>query len=125
MKFREHRSSNIEHRTSNDGAERRSLRSSMFDVRCSMFSNSDCRASILIGLLWCLALLSVVVIGFLHTARRDLQVGKNYGDRIQAHYLALSGIEKAKALLYQDAKDRSHNGKSHDGSYYNDAGQFR
>jgi competence ComEA-like helix-hairpin-helix protein len=87
-----------------------------------MFSN---RASILIGLLWCLALLSVVVIGFLHTARMDLQVGKNYGDRIQAHYLALAGIEKAKALLYLDAKDRSHNGKSHDGEYYNSPDQFR
>ena len=62
--------------------------------------------SILVGLLWCLALLSVVVIGVLHTARLDLLVVKNYGDRVQAHYLALAGIEKAKALLYQDARDR-------------------
>jgi hypothetical protein len=53
-------------------------------------------ASILVGLLWCLALLSVVVIGVLHTARMDLLVVKNHGDRIQAHYLALAGIEKAK-----------------------------
>ena len=48
--------------------------------------------SILVGLLWCLALLSVLVIGVLHTARMDLLVVKNYGDRIQAHYLALAGI---------------------------------
>src|SRR5579863_7419310 len=82
-------------------------------------------ASILVGLLWCLALLSVVVIGVLHTARMDLLVVKNYGDRIQAHYLALAGIEKAKALLYRDAQDRSRSRKNHSGNFYDDAQQFR
>lgn len=83
------------------------------------------RASILIGLLWCLMLLSVVVITVLHTAQMDLLVGKNYGDRIQAHYLALAGIEKARALLYRDAQDRSRSRKNHTGSFYDDPGQFR
>jgi DNA uptake protein ComE-like DNA-binding protein len=82
------------------------------------------QASILIGLLWCLALLSVIVIGVLHTARMDLLVVKNYGDRIQAHYLALAGIEKAKALLYRDANDRSRSRKNHSGNFYDDASQF-
>ncbi len=81
--------------------------------------------SVLVGLLWCLALLSVVVISVLHTARMDLLVVKNYGDRIQAHYLALSGIEKAEALLYRDAEDRSHSKKNHTGNFYDDAQQFR
>jgi len=85
----------------------------------------NANASILVGLLWCLALLSVVVIGVLHTARLDLLVVKNYGDRIQAHYLALAGVEKAKALLFQNAKDRSRNGKNHTGEIYDDAQQFR
>src|SRR5690348_3068943 len=57
-------------------------------------------ASVLVGLLWCVAILSVVVIGVLHSARLNLLVVKNHGDLIQAHYLALAGIEKAKALLY-------------------------
>jgi len=83
------------------------------------------RGSILVGLLWCLALLSVIVIGVLHTARMDLLVVKNYGDRIQAHYLALAGIEKAKALLYHDAQDRSRSQKNHTGNFYDDAQQFR
>ncbi len=83
------------------------------------------RGSILVGLLWCLALLSIVVVGFLHTTRTDLHVGKLYGDRIQAHYLALAGIEKAEALLYQSARDRSRSGKSHDGQLYNAPDQFR
>ena len=83
------------------------------------------RASILVGLLWCLALLSVLVIGMLHTSRLDLMVVKNYGDSIQAHYLALAGIEKAKALLYQDAVDRRRSGKNHSGELYDSPQLFR
>ena len=83
------------------------------------------KGSILVGLLWCLALLSVIVIGVLHTARMDLLVVKSYGDRIQAHYLALAGIEKTRALLYRDAQDRSHTRKNHSGNYYDNAGEFR
>lgn len=83
------------------------------------------RASILVGLLWVLALLSVVVIGVLHTARMDLIVVKNYGDKIQAHYLALAGIEKAKALLYQDLRERSRSGQHHNGNLYSAPDQFR
>jgi general secretion pathway protein K len=79
----------------------------------------------LVGLLWCLALLSVIVIGVLHTARMDLLVVKNYGDRIQAHYLALAGIEKTRALLYRDARDRSRTQKNHTGNYYNNEQEFR
>jgi DNA uptake protein ComE-like DNA-binding protein len=81
--------------------------------------------SVLVGLLWCLALLSVMVISVLHTARMDLLVVKNYGDRIQAHYLALAGIEKAEALLYRDAEDRSRSQKNHMGNFYDDPRQFR
>jgi len=83
------------------------------------------QGSILIGLLWCLVILSLVVVGVLHTARMDLIVVKNYGDRIQAHYLALAGIEKARALLYQDAQDRSRTQKNHTGNYYDAPEQFR
>jgi len=83
------------------------------------------KASILVGLLWCLALLSVIVIGILHTARIDLLVVKNYGDRIQAHYLALAGIEKTKALLYQNAKLRTRTRTSHNAELYNAPEQFR
>lgn len=83
------------------------------------------KGSVLVGLLWCLALLSVIVIGVLHTARMDLQVVKNYGDRVQAHYLALAGVEKAKALLYQNARERSRTGVNHTGGLYNDEQNFR
>lgn len=82
-------------------------------------------ASILVGLLWCLALLAVVVIGALHTANLDLRVVKNHGDSIQAHYLALAGIEKAKALLYREAKERKRAGQNHSGQLYNAPDQFR
>jgi competence ComEA-like helix-hairpin-helix protein len=113
--------SNNEHRTSNIELTTLAPRPghSSFVIRHST------RASVLVGLLWCLALLSVVVIGFLHTTRLDLQVGKNYGDRIQAHYLALAGIEKTKALLYHDARERSRSKQNHAGKLYNAPDDFR
>ena len=83
------------------------------------------RASILVGVLWCLALLAVVVIGVLHSARLDLVVGKNFGDQIQAQYLALAGVEKAKALLYQDSRERSRSRRNHSGDLFNSPQQFR
>jgi DNA uptake protein ComE-like DNA-binding protein len=72
-----------------------------------------------------MVLLSMVVIGVLHTARTDLAVVKNYGDRVQAHYLALAGVERAKALLYQDTVARQQTAKSHTGSLYDDAKDFQ
>ena len=83
------------------------------------------RGSILVGVLWCMVLLSVLVIGVLHTARMDLMVVKNYGDRVQAHYLALAGVERAKALLYKDVLARQQAAKNHTGSLYDDAKDFR
>jgi competence ComEA-like helix-hairpin-helix protein len=83
------------------------------------------QGSILVGVLWCMVLLSVMVIGVLHTARMDLQVVKNYGDRIQAHYLALAGVERAKALIFQDVITRQGTAKNHSGSLYNDAKDFK
>src|SRR5436190_19150344 len=88
-------------------------------------AKSSLRGSILVGVLWCLTLLSVIVIGVLHTARMDLFVVKNYGDRIQAHYLALAGVEKAKALLFQDAIDRRTAGKNHTGALKDSPADFR
>jgi competence ComEA-like helix-hairpin-helix protein len=83
------------------------------------------RGSILVGLLWCLALLSLIVVGILHTSRIDLLAVKNYGDKIQAHYLAVAGIEKARALLYQNAHDRSRSSRNHSGELYDAPDQFR
>src|SRR5262249_33479006 len=50
---------------------------------------------------------------------------KNQGDAIQAHYLAIAGIEKAKALLYQDAIQRKRSAKNHTGELYDSPQQFR
>src|SRR6266513_1003712 len=86
---------------------------------------TEVRASVLVGLLWCVAILSVLVIGVLRTARMDLLVVKNHGDVIQAHYLALAGIEKAKALLYRDARERKRNAKNHSGELYDTPHHFR
>jgi competence ComEA-like helix-hairpin-helix protein len=83
------------------------------------------RGSILVGVLWCMVLLSVLVIGVLHTARMDLLAVKNYGDQVQAHYLALAGVERAKALLYQDLVARQGTAINHTGTLYNKATDFQ
>lgn len=83
------------------------------------------RASVLVGLLWCVALLSVLVVGVLHRSTIGLRVVKNSGDAIQAHYLALAGIEKAKALLYQDASARKRSARNHSGQLYDSPQDFK
>ncbi len=88
-------------------------------------AESQRRASILVGLLWCMALVAVVVIGVLHTGRLHLMIGKNYSDKIQARYLALAGVEKAKALLYQDAIERRGSAQNHTGRLYDSSQDFK
>jgi competence ComEA-like helix-hairpin-helix protein len=83
------------------------------------------RGSVLVGLLWCLALLSVLVVGILHASHLELVLVKNHGDQIQAHYLALAGIEKAKALLYHDAAARKRSARNHSGDLYDSPESFR
>lgn len=72
-----------------------------------------------------LAVLALVVVGGLHSASLDLKLGKHYGDRIQARYLALAGAEKAKALLYQDLKMRRAGGENHRGELYDNPAEFQ
>lgn len=69
------------------------------------------RASILVAVLWCLALLSVVVVSVLHTARQDLRLARHQGDIVQARYLAQAGIERAKAALFEDLRQRRRAGR--------------
>src|SRR5579884_995964 len=90
-------------------------------IRQAETATKQLKASVLVGLLWCVALLAIVVISVLHTATMDLKVTKNFGDKIQAHYLALAGIEKAKALLYKHA----HNHSGLQRELYDAPGQFR
>lgn len=81
--------------------------------------------SILVGVLWALAILSMVVVSVLHTSSIDLRVVKNQGDRIQARYLALAGVEKTKAMLYHDAYNRQQTGQNHTGYLYDNPEVFQ
>jgi len=83
------------------------------------------QASVLVGVLWCVALLSLVVISALHSSSLGLRVGHHHGDSIQAHYLALAGVERAKALLYHDAAQRQRSQVNHSGSLLNAPDLFR
>jgi DNA uptake protein ComE-like DNA-binding protein len=83
------------------------------------------RASVLVAVLWCVALLSVVVVGSLYTTRLNLGAAKNFEDKVQAHYLALAGVEKAKALIFQDASARKKAARNHSGELYTGAEALR
>lgn len=83
------------------------------------------RGAVLVGLLWCLALLTVLVLGMLHATQSDLRLARFHADRIQARHLAWAGIERAKALLYQDARERSRSGLSHNGQLFDAPQHFR
>lgn len=50
---------------------------------------------------------------------------KNQTDQIQAHYLALAGIEKAKAIIYQDAKTRKRGAQNHNRDIYDASSLFK
>ena len=83
------------------------------------------RASVLVAVLWCVALLSVVVVGSLYTTRLNLGAAKNFEDKVQAHYLALAGVEKAKALIYHEAAARKKAARNHSGELYSGAEELR
>jgi DNA uptake protein ComE-like DNA-binding protein len=83
------------------------------------------KGSVLVGLLWVLALLAVTVTSVLYTARMDLMVTKNYADSIQAHYLAIAGAEKAKALIFHEATERKRSERHHTGALYDSSEHFK
>ena len=83
------------------------------------------RGSVLVGLLWILALLAVTVMSVLYTARMDLMVAKNYTDSIQAQYLAIAGAEKAKALIFHEAAERKRSAQHHSGALYDSSEYFK
>jgi type II secretory pathway component PulK len=83
------------------------------------------RASVLVAVLWCVALLSVIVVGALYSTRLSLGATKNFEDKVQAHYLALAGVEKAKALIFHEAATRKKAKQNHSGELYSSTAEFR
>jgi len=78
------------------------MRMHSFHCFAHSFFRTQKSGSALIAVLWCLVILSVVVLSTLHSTLLDLRIAKNYGDLEQARYLAFAGVEKAKALIYQE-----------------------
>lgn len=83
------------------------------------------RGSVLVALLWCLAILSVIVVGALYSTSMSLTSTKNYADKIQARYIALAGAERAKALLYHEMSSRKKAAQNHSGDLYNSPEDFK
>lgn len=83
------------------------------------------RGSILVGVLWCVALLALVVVSVLRTSQLDLVLAKHHGDDIQAHYLALAGVEKAKALLAAELRQSKRAARSPSNELEDSPAQFQ
>ncbi len=94
-------------------------------IRKNGAERGRCGGSVLVGLLWCVALLALLVGGVLYTANLELRMAKNQGDEIQALYLAIAGAEKAKALIFHDQRARQRAAKNHSGDLYDAASEFR
>lgn len=90
----------------------------------SLIPRSDA-GSILVGVLWIQVILTVIVVGLLHSTRVDLHVSKAQSDKVKAYYLALAGAEKAKAVLYQSRKQRMEEDINHKNDIYRDVEQFK
>jgi len=68
--------------------------------------------SALVVVLWAMVLLGVGVFSVLRSTRLELKVAHNLGDRVQARFLALAGIEKAKALIHAAREEEKGGGSS-------------
>lgn len=81
--------------------------------------------SVLVGVVWIQVILTVVVVGVLHSTRIDLNISKHQTDKVKAYYLALAGSEKAKAKIYQSRKQRMQEGINHKDDLYKDVTEFK
>ncbi len=86
---------------------------------------SGARGSVLIVVLWTSVLLGIGAISVLHATTVDVRVSGNYGDRVQARWLALAGVEKAKAVLYRDEQRRRESRAPFDPSVFSSPSDFR
>jgi DNA uptake protein ComE-like DNA-binding protein len=86
---------------------------------------STCAGSALVAVLWCMILLGLFVTSLLHSTRLNLRVAKNSSSAIEAHYLALAGVERTKALIFQEAKSLKASGQIRPSAHLNDPGSFR
>jgi len=68
------------------------------------------RGSALVVVLWAMVLLGIGVFSVLHATRLELKVARNLGDRVQARFLALAGIEKAKAVMHAAREEEKRGG---------------
>ncbi len=93
--------------------------------RPSSFYLEKRKGSALIVVLWTVAILSIVVYSLLDMGRNELRIAKNYADSKQAYYLALAGIEQAKAEIYQEKLDRETQGENYNSTLDEDDSKFK
>ncbi|MEM7262173.1 MAG: helix-hairpin-helix domain-containing protein [Planctomycetota bacterium] len=83
-----------------------------------------CSGSALIVVLWSVVVLSTISYSSLRGTRLDLRVAKNFGDRVQARYLALGGIEYAKAFIHDTRQREYSSGERYSEELYDNPSRF-
>lgn len=82
------------------------------------------RGSVLIVVLGVFTLLAVLAISALRTTQIDLRLAASHRDKVQARYLALAGIEHAKAWIHADEAERQRLGTAFTTRLFDDASLF-
>lgn len=83
------------------------------------------RASALVAVLWCAVILSTIVFSTLTISRTDVRIATGYGDQVRARYIALAGIEYAKAVIHSDRAASENGGVFFDDTVFDDPDRFR
>jgi DNA uptake protein ComE-like DNA-binding protein len=83
------------------------------------------RGSVLVAVLWCFVLLGAATISILHTTTLELRLVKNHADLVQARYLALAGIERARAVIVREERRIETDGTCFDPTILDDPQDFR
>ena len=83
------------------------------------------RGSALIAVLWSFTILSIVILGAVRATTLELRVARNWSDIEEARWLALAGVERAKAAIHESRRSLRAAAKSHDPALASDPGAFR
>src|SRR5688572_14206706 len=83
------------------------------------------RGSALIAVLWSFTILSIVILSAVRATTLELRVARNWSDIEEARWLALAGVERAKAAIHESRRSLRAAAKSHDPALASDAGAFR
>lgn len=83
------------------------------------------RGSALIAVLWSFTILSIVILSAVRSTTLEVRVARNWSDIEEARWLAVAGVERAKAAIHESRRSLRAAAKSHDPALASDPAAFR